>query len=187
MYGFRADLRNLYGFRAAKTAQNRHPPRPSPLGAAKVDRQALSYRWSAEFVCCATPIAALLHAFEARSRSFEARVMAEKKDRRGPEWNYVTVLKEFPKKDPVVQCMAPNCGKKFRAGATRIRAHLLHVRPALGVGKCQHTPPVRVTAGTKTFCHWCMQTAARAHRFSSASWSSMHSVKRACCRTGTWC
>lgn len=54
--------------------------------------------------------------------------------REGPEWKHVIVVETKAKQQPKVQCLY--CDKVFTGGATRIRAHILGDRPAVGVAKC---------------------------------------------------
>lgn len=53
----------------------------------------------------------------------------------GVEWKYVQVLERGERRNqPKVQCIF--CDKVFHGGATRIRAHILGDKPAIGVASC---------------------------------------------------
>ncbi|GAQ91180.1 hypothetical protein KFL_007390040 [Klebsormidium nitens] len=54
---------------------------------------------------------------------------------RAYEWDLVAVLEDRGnRREPRVSCNY--CGKEMTAGATRIRAHILGIKPGLGAGKC---------------------------------------------------
>jgi hypothetical protein len=60
--------------------------------------------------------------------------------RDGLEWKHVSIVREGASQNqPLVECYY--CQKQFHGGATRIRAHVLGDRPAVGVSKCLSPSP----------------------------------------------
>lgn len=64
--------------------------------------------------------------------------------REGPEWKHVVVKELKKNQQPRVKCLY--CDKVFSGGATRIRAHLLGDKPAMGVAKCLRVQDISMEA-----------------------------------------
>ena len=86
------------------------------------------------FLAAAQPSKAAFESLQSSAEQPEAMVRP-----RGKEWDYVVVTIEVTagqNGDPEVECIF--CTREpFRAGATRIRAHILGDRPSLGVSACE--------------------------------------------------
>eukprot|EP00245_Coleochaete_scutata_P006143 TRINITY_DN2031_c0_g2_i2.p1 TRINITY_DN2031_c0_g2~~TRINITY_DN2031_c0_g2_i2.p1 ORF type:complete len:108 (-),score=8.07 TRINITY_DN2031_c0_g2_i2:195-518(-) len=52
-------------------------------------------------------------------------------NRDGVEWRHVAIVSCLPGNQPKVECLY--CNKQFHGGGTRIRAHIIGNRPAVGV------------------------------------------------------
>ena len=62
--------------------------------------------------------------------------------KKGPKWGYFDIVREVPKVekgDPTVECLF--CQHSYCAGESRIRAHILGDKPALGVITCDKADP----------------------------------------------